>query len=531
VPNPLRVLIVEDSEDDAAVLLRALRRGGYEVRYRQVDSASALRASLDAEPWDIVISDYSMPGFSGSAALAILREKDMDLPFIFLSGTIGEETAVQAMKGGAQDYIMKGSLARLVPAIDRELREAENRRERRRAEQRMRQLEKFEVIGKLVGGIAHDFNNALGAIMGWAEIGKQDAAAGKDPAKSFQKIYEQSERAAALTRQLLAYARRQILERRTVNVNQTVKETMALLQKVIGEQIAVKFLPAPDLRMIRADPVQIEQVFINLCLNARDAMPKGGQLLIETTNVEFDRNDCQTRQDARPGRHVRLSVSDTGVGMDPATKERIFEPFFTTKDVGKGTGLGLAIVLGIVKQHDGSIEVYSEPGKGTVVHVYLPASDAAPEPRRQENDAPVRGGSETILIAEDHDGVREMAAETLRALGYRVILARDGEEAVGQFESNRDVVELILMDVVMPKTSGSDAYAKISAIRPGIPVIFTSGYSSEGAFLASMPAKGVLLLQKPYAPKMLARKVREVLDSLPGGNEPRAESRVARRGG
>jgi two-component system, cell cycle sensor histidine kinase and response regulator CckA len=531
MPNPLCVLIVEDSEDDVAILLRALRQGGYDIRYDRVDSAPALRASLDAGPWDLVISDYSMPGFSGSAALAILREKGPDIPFIFLSGTIGEETAVQAMKGGAQDYLMKGNLARLVPAIARELREAENRRERKRAEQRMLQLEKFEVIGKLAGGIAHDFNNALGAIMGWAEIGKQEAAAGKDPGKSFQKIHEQCERAAALTRQLLAYARRQILERRTVDVNQTVAETMALLQKVIGEQIAVKILPAPDLSMIRADPGQIEQVFINLCLNARDAMPKGGQLLIETSNVELDRSYCERRQDARPGRHMRLSVSDTGVGMDAATMERIFEPFFTTKDVGKGTGLGLATVLGIVRQHDGSIEVYSEPGKGTVVHVYLPASEGAPEARERENDAPVRGGVETILIAEDHDGVREMAAETLRALGYRVIPARDGEEAVRQFESNRNLVGLILMDVVMPKTSGSDAYAKISGIRPGIPVIFTSGYSSEGAFLASMPAKGFALLQKPYAPKMLARKVREALDGAPHAGAQPTKRTLARRGG
>ncbi|MGH9727873.1 MAG: response regulator [Candidatus Acidiferrales bacterium] len=512
MPPLLRVLMVEDSEDDAAMLVRAIRQGGYDVEHRRVDTAAALAKSLDTETWNLVISDHSMPGFSGTAALAILRKKGLDIPFIFVSGTIGEDVAVDAMKVGAQDYIMKGNLTRLLPAIERELREAENRRKHKQVEQRLRQLEKFEALGKLAGGIAHDFNNAIGAIMGWAELGREEGDARKNSEKYFQKIFDQSIRAAGLARQLLAYARRQVLERRNLNLNEAVNETMALLQKVIGEQIEIKMSLASDLRVTRADPVQMEQVLMNLCLNARDAMPKGGQLFIETRNVELDENYCERHNYVRPGPFVLLSVVDSGVGMDERTMEHIFEPFFTTKEEGKGTGLGLATALGIVKQHEGSLEVYSEIGKGTVFHVFLPASDGASQLGPPVDETPVRGGSETILVADDHEGVREMVRGVLNALGYRVLLACDGDEALGNFEANRDAISLVLLDVVMPKLGGAEVYDKICEFRPGTPVIFTSGYPEEGAMLAKMAAAGAVMLQKPYQPKILARKIRQVLD-------------------
>jgi signal transduction histidine kinase len=367
---PLRALIVEDSENDCDLLLGMLSRGGYEVAHQRVCTAPALGTLLDDGQWDIVISDYSMPGFKGTDALAMVRKKGLDVPFVFLSGTIGEEIAVNAMRAGAQDYVINGHAARLLPAIQRELREAEIRRERKQMEQRLRQLEKFEALGKLAGGVAHDFNNVIGAIMGWAELGVDRVAWDSPEAKLFRNIGEQATRAAALTQQLLAYARRQVLEPKNINLNQMVSETATLLQKAIGEQIEVKMVLAPDLRITRADPSQIEQVIMNLCFNSRDAMPKGGQLLIETHNVDLDSHFCRRHADAQPGRHIRLSVCDTGVGMDPGTMERIFEPFFTTKEVGKGTGLGLATVLGIVKQHGGFLDVHSEMGKGTAFRVY-----------------------------------------------------------------------------------------------------------------------------------------------------------------
>ena len=495
--TPLRALIIEDSDNDCRLLLSVLQRGGYDVTHQRVCNAASLGVGLEEGPWDIVISDYSMPGFLGTDALAIVREKGLDVPFVFFSGTIGEEIAVNAMRAGAQDYVIKGKAARLLPAIQRELHEARLRSERKQIEQRVRHLEKFEALGKLAGGVAHDFNNVIGAIMGWADLGVDRVASDTYEARLFRNIRDQARRAAGLTRQLLAYARRQVLESKNINLNQIVSETTTLLQKTIGEQIEMKMLLAPDLQITHADPSQIEQVLMNLCFNARDAMPKGGQLAIETRNVELDSHYCKLHGDAPPGPYVQISVSDTGVGMDAATLERIFEPFFTTKEIGKGTGLGLATVLGIVKQHGGMLDVYSEPGKGTAFRVYLRASQGAPDALHCVDDAPVRGGTETILVAEDHEGMRDMAREILESLGYRLILARDGEDAVNQFASHRDAIALVLLDVIMPKLDGIDVYEQISKGKPGVPVIFTSGYSDHGAVLASLATKGAIILQKP----------------------------------
>jgi two-component system, cell cycle sensor histidine kinase and response regulator CckA len=507
----LKLLIVEDSEADAELLARAIRKS-YEVDYTRVDSGEALRTSL-LEPWDLVISDHTIPGFSGIAALQMVREKCSDLPFIFVSGTIGEDVAVEAMRVGAQDYVMKGNLARLIPAIKRELREAKNHAEHKKTEQRMQQLEKFEAIGKLAGGVAHDFNNVVGAIMGWAELGKDEVPEGSRAARFFLNIRAQSERAAALTRQLLAFARRQTLAPRVVNLNQMVSETTALLQKAIGEQIEIKLVLAPDLQSTCADPSQMEQVLMNLCFNARDAMPNGGQLLIETHNVELDEAYTRGREYAQPGKYVALSVSDTGVGMDAPTLKRIFEPFFTTKELGKGTGLGLATAYGIVKQHEGLIEVYSEPQKGSIFHVYLPVRQGAAQGRDAGSvEEALSGGTETILVAEDHGGNLDMVDEMLRKLGYRVILAQDGGEAVEKFREHRDEIAMVLLDVVMPRMGGPEAYENIQRIKADVPVIFSSGYSEESARLASLTSQGAVLLQKPYGPKTLARKIREVLD-------------------
>lgn len=512
MPNPLRLLVVEDSAEDAELLVRALCKAGYDVRHERVDSRESLLRALE-RPWDLIISDHSMPGFSGIAALQIVRERHSAVPFIFLSGTIGEDVAVEAMRVGAQDYIMKGNLARLVPAIERELREARNRAEQKRAELRIRQLEKFEAIGKLAGGIAHDFNNVIGAIMGWAELGSDEVPEGSRARKFFKQIHAQSERAAALTRQLLAYARRQTLEPRTINLNQLISEATPLLQKAIGEQVEMKFVLASDLQTVRADQSQLEQVLMNLCFNARDAMPNGGLLLIETKNVRLDENFTEHHEYARTGNYVALIVSDTGVGMSAETLTHIFEPFFTTKDVGHGTGLGLATAYGIIKQHDGLIEVYSELGKGSVFNVFLPASRTPSTPALElDEQSAARGGTETILVAEDHAGNLEMMDETLRKLGYRTILAGNGEEAVLKFRQNQKEIALVLLDVVMPRMGGADAYQQIQFIRPNVPVIFTSGYSEENARLASFTSVGAILLQKPFASKVLAQKVREALD-------------------
>ena len=509
---PLRVLIVEDSEDDGALIVRELRRGGYDVTFERVETATALEKACDSQEWDLVISDFSMPVFSGTDALSRVRQKRPDVPFIFVSGTMGEETAVAAMKNGAQDYLMKGNLKRLVPAVQRELRDAEERRTRKRLEIHVHQLQKFEAIGRLAGGIAHDFNNMIGAIMGWADMGLDEAPQGSRLRERFERIREQSSRAAKLTSQLLAFGRRQVLQPRRLNLNELVQEEMSFLGKVIGADIEIKVLAAPDLCPTEADPTQIEQVLMNLCLNARDAMPQGGRLVIETRNAEIGEEHCRERPFAKPGKYVLLSVSDTGVGMDSATAERIFEPFFTTKEMGRGTGLGLATVYGIVKQHNGFIYVYSEPGKGTSFRVYLVAEAGAHEGREIKREERLLRGTETILLADDHEGLGESAREMLQRLGYETILAHDGLEALQRFNANRDRIDLLLLDVVMPKLSGPEVYAQITALKPDAKVIFTTGYTSEAASLMSLTQNGAVLLQKPYSIAALSQAVRAALD-------------------
>jgi signal transduction histidine kinase len=509
---PIRVLIVEDSKDDCALVARELRAGGYAVQFEMVDTAETLKSALYSQEWDLVISDFSMPHFSGPEALILIKEKWPELPFFFVSGTMGEDTAVAAMQKGAQDYLMKGHLKRLVPAVQRALRDAEERQERKRLEQHLQQLRKFEAVGRLAGGVAHDFNNVIGAILGWAELGYGEAEAGSRFRERFQKIREQAQRAARLTAQLLAFARRQLLQPRKVNLNISVREELSLLERVIGADIEVKVHADPDLQVTLADPAQIEQVIMNLCLNARDAMPAGGRLIIETRNVEIGDEFCRGHTYGRPGAYVLLTVSDTGVGMDADTIEHIFEPFFTTKEMGRGTGLGLATVYGIVKQHGGFIYVYSEPGKGTSFRVYLRADIGEHEPREAPREEQLLRGTETILLAEDHDGLRDSVQEMLQALGYHVIPACDGPEAVKLFTINCARIDLVVMDVVMPWLSGPDAYAKISALQPGVRVIFTTGYTAEAASLISILDKGAVILQKPYSLTSLSQIIRGALD-------------------
>ncbi|HTZ74547.1 MAG TPA: response regulator [Candidatus Aquilonibacter sp.] len=385
--------------------------------------------------------------------------------------------------------------------------------ERQNLERQLANAQKFEAIGQLAGGIAHDFNNMVGAILGWADMGLEETEPGSRLHRHFEKVHQQGERAAALTRQLLAFARRQILEPRNMDLNNTVVETLNLLEKVLGSNIEIRANLASDLAVIRADPVQVEQVVMNLCINARDAMPNGGSLILDTSNVAFDERFCAMQPLAHPGNYVMLSVTDSGIGMDAATLDRIFEPFFTTKEVGKGTGLGLATIYGIVRQHNGFVQVYSEVGLGSTFRVYLPAAKVEVDASRVAQAAkPVRGGSETLLVAEDHEGLRHLAVETLSGLGYEVLVACDGEQALAEFERNRSRIGLILLDVVMPKLSGPEVYERICADNPNFPVVFATGYSADISLLKKAQANGLPILQKPYAPRDLARTIRETLD-------------------
>ena len=509
--TPLSVLMVEDSDEDTELVIRELRGGGYDVSFERVDTPQAMSATLENRAWDVVICDFSVPHFGCAGALRLLRGRNLDTPFIYVSGTVGEETAVAALKEGAHDYVMKGSLKRLLPAIQRELKAAEQRREKTQLERQVRQHERFEAIGRLAGGIAHDFNNIIGAILGWAELGEEETQNESGLQDRFKQIRNQAERAAGLTTQLLAFARRQVLQPVKLDVNKSISEMRSLLASGMEGGIEFKIILDPNLDVMQGDASQVGQVIMNLCINARDAMPKGGRLIIETDNVEIDEEFCHRNSYGRPGRYVMLMISDTGIGMDAATVDRLFEPFFTTKDLAKGTGLGLATVYGIVKQHDGFLNVYSELGKGTTFRVYFPSSTGRVTTAADIATISVTG-SETILIAEDHEGIREVANEILSSYGYTTILAADGQEALRLFRQDPTRIDLVILDVAMPGLSGTEAFTQMSAIKPGLPVVFTSGHTSESVSLNSNIAAGAVFLQKPYASRTLGQIVRSTLD-------------------
>ena len=379
-------------------------------------------------------------------------------------------------------------------------------------EKQVRMAQKMEAVGTLAGGIAHDFNNMLTVILGYGEMLKLRIANDPKAVSDLDEILRSAERASVLTRQLLTFARRQVVEPVHLDLNEVMSGLVKLIRKVTREDIEIKMFPAENPVMIRADRGQVEQVLMNLSLNARDAMPEGGQLVIETGVTTLEEGYLKQYPYMKAGRYAVLSVSDTGIGMDEKTRERIFEPFFTTKGPEKGTGLGLAMVYGIVKQHNGFIHVYSEPGKGTTFRVYIPEVDAAADAKVVASQGVAHGGSETILLAEDNESVRRLTGQTLVSYGYKVLIACDGEEAVDIFRRHGKEIAMVVLDVVMPKMGGKQTYDEMAKIHPGLKVLFLSGYSANAIHESFVLLPGLSFLQKPFAPDALTRKVREVLD-------------------
>jgi two-component system, cell cycle sensor histidine kinase and response regulator CckA len=637
----LCVLVLEDNMLDAELALLTLDQAGYTCHWDCVDTREAFLRCLDEQTYDLVISDYNLPMFDGLTAVQLLRQRDPDLPFILVSGTLGEETAIESLKAGATDYVVKSHLARLPPVVARALRERDEQRQRREAEARYRDLfenandmiytrdlhgyftsvngmgerltgyrrdellamsleqlfspeylhlraeevlrlqgeaalsvaeelefirkdgsrvvvevssrliyqngrptgvqgiardvserkraeeerkhledqllqaQKMESIGTLAGGIAHDFNNMLTAILGNVQLALESTPPASLDYPLLAEIEKAATRATALTRQLLTFSRRQPIERRTIDLNGTINELSHMLQRLIGENVNVTIRLAADLAPIFADPAQIQQVVMNLAVNARDAMPGGGHLLIATHQVTLDEHACRNSPWARPGRYAQLVVGDTGVGMDAELQQRIFEPFFTTKERGKGTGLGLAVVYGIIKQHEGFVEVDSVPERGTTFTIFLPAPTVALGVATPDLSPLVRGGSETILVAEDEASLRYLASTVLERLGYTVILAEDGLEAVNLFRIHQSRVDLVILDLVMPRFGGRDALDLMRAIRPDLRALFVTGYDDDAARANGADAlvSGTTLLQKPYRVDILGSRVREILDN------------------
>ncbi|HET9707648.1 MAG TPA: response regulator [Gemmatimonadales bacterium] len=800
--TPLRVLLVEDSADDARLLVRQLGTAGYDVTHRRVDTPEAMQEALDGGVWDIVISDYSMPQFSGTAALNLVKERGLDVPFIFVSGTIGEDVAVAAMKAGASDYVLKDKLKRLVPAIERELRDAEVRRERHRAqevvlertrlavlssdlgvaltgvaalratlvrcsaalvrhldvigaciwtlsesarglelqaatglspaladayamvsledplignivrqrrpvhvtvtdplpipdaawvernhiatfagcpllvgertvgvlgvfsrrplpsfvveslsaiadqlavgierrraeeelrqseerfsrifrsspvgivittldegryldandafltllgrsrdqvqgkttielgvwrdaaarsrmldalgahgtvrdlelecrtasgarrhvlasierielsgrpcllmlaydiserkrlEDQLRQAQKMEAIGRLAGGLAHDFNNLLGVVIGYCDLLFRKLPPELPERAEILEIRHAAEGASGLTRQLLAFSRRQVLEPRVLDLNMIVRRAERMLKPLLGDDVSLVTQLGSDIPLVLADAGQIDQVLMNLAVNSRDAMAHGGTLTIATGTVRFDESSVPALPGAVPGQFATLAVTDTGTGMDAETIAHIFEPFFTTKEVGKGTGLGLATVYGIVQQSSGFISVSSTVGVGTTFRVHLPETTAAsPEPQPVAATASTPHGGGTVLVVEDSAQLRELFRDVLELHGYKVLDAPNGRAALDVAAGHSGTIDLLLTDVIMPEMNGRQLADRLLATRPGIKVMFASGYSADDLVGHGVEA-GMAYMQKPFSPESLATKVKEVL--------------------
>jgi signal transduction histidine kinase/ActR/RegA family two-component response regulator len=376
----------------------------------------------------------------------------------------------------------------------------------------LEQAQKMDAIGRLAGGVAHDFNNLLTVILGRTDILLHPLKPDDPMRRGIELIQRTAGRAADLTRQLLAFSRKQVLDAVVLDLGAVTTDMKDMLGRLIGEDIALLTAPTPGLGRVKADRGQIEQVIMNLAVNARDSMPQGGRLILETANVDLDDEYVRRHVGARPGPHVMLAVSDTGAGIPREIQGHIFEPFFTTKEQGKGTGLGLATVYGIVKQSGGYIEVDSEPGRGTTFRIYLPRVDAASPADRPPRPAPVAGGTETILLVEDEEGVRELARDILRASGYTVLEARNGAEALLLCERHQGPLHLLLTDVVMPRMSGRELAERLAPLRPDLRVLYMSGYTDDAVIRHGVLGAGTAFLQKPFTPAGLVQSVRDTLD-------------------
>jgi PAS domain S-box-containing protein len=633
----LRILHLEDDPEDATLIHRRLEAEGLSVVVRHVQDLDTFRTALASGDFDLVLSDFRLGAATGLDALEVRKQLRPDVPFIFVSGALGEERAVETLRNGATDYVLKDRQARLGSAVRRALREVAERRQRtqaeaerdrfyalsldlfctldaqgrvldpnpswervlgwtpeelgatplkervheedlpivqamlaqlaegkpvasvetrlqardgswkwllwsaqpvpqesityaaardisvrkgseealHRSEEQLRQSQKMEAIGQLAGGVAHDFNNLLTAILGYAELMTMRLKPGDPVLRDVAEIRKAAERASSLTRQLLVFSRKQMLSPRVLDLNAVVKQTESLLHRLIGEDVRLVSHLAPGLRPVRVDPSQLEQVLLNLAVNARDAMPRGGLLTIETQNVDLHEPLTVGAEALGPGRYVLLAVSDTGIGMDRDTRRRVFEPFFTTKEQGKGTGLGLSTVYGIVRQSGGHVWVYSEPGHGACFRIYLPQADVpATSPAPDAGTAPRRAGhgTETVLVVEDEHAVRALTRQVLRLHGYDVLDASNGGEALAVAAAHDGPIHLLVTDVVMPGMTGPELAAKLQVARPETGVLFLSGYTAHAAVRGGMLQEGKDFLQKPFTPTDLAATVRAILD-------------------
>ncbi len=634
----LRLLIVEDSAEDAEMIVRELRRAGYTLVYERVDTLESMRSLLHWE-WDLILADYKMPRFSGLDALAEFKTWKRDVPFIIVSGAIGEECAVEVVKAGAQDYVLKDHLNRLVPVVQRAMKDAVDRRDYRRvqrdrdradealraSEARLRVIlesvqtgvmivdpeshvileanrelaemvglpahqivgsvcnkfvcpaskgqcpltdlgqtidhservliradgsqipvlktvrsvvingrrqliesvvdiselkrlqeqvilsQKMEAIGQLAGGVAHDFNNILQVIMGYAEVLMRKTSESEDYADGIENVYQAAQRAAMLTRQLLVFSRRQMVVPTVLEMGSVIENVRSLIEHLVGGDIRLSIQCPPHIPTVFADASQLEQLLLNLVVNAKDAMPKGGTLTISAGQVILSEVQSSVMTGARPGEFVTISVADTGIGIEPDILKHVFEPFFSTKGVGHGSGLGLSVAYGIAKQHNGWVHVESQVGMGSTFTLYLPAREADKKKVPLNSTASLQGKGERILLVEDEPEVRTLAARVLASAGYEVKAASSVAEGEAALSESGARFDLVFSDVVLPDGNGVELVEKALVRNPKIGVLISSGYTDERSRWHTIQDRGFPFLAKPHSPSRLLAAIRDVL--------------------
>jgi PAS domain S-box-containing protein len=636
--EPIRILYVDDNSLDRELVRDALEQEHEGFQVTEASSRQEFEAHLAAGRFDLVLSDFNILGFEGLQVIKAVQASNPDLPVVIVTGTGSEEIAVEAMRSGAADYVIKSPshIQRLPITIHAVLDKLHLQTEKARAEEKLKnekqfseavivslpglfyifdengkflrcnealekasgfssedlggmrpldlisdetrgaaemaikevflqgqsmveaellakdgavasylfngklcvldgrrflvgmgcdiselkrlegqllQAQKMEAVGRLAGGVAHDFNNILGVIIGQVEIGMMDVSTSDPLFQRLHDILKAALRAADLTRQLLAFARKQTVSPLLLDLSDSVSSMLKMLQRLIGEDIDLAWMPGYDLWKVRVDPSQIDQILANLAVNARDAISGVGKVTIETENVVFDDTYCANHADCVPGEYVMLSVSDDGNGMDQETLAQIFEPFFTTKGVGAGTGLGLATVYGIVRQNNGFINVYSEPGQGTAFKVYLPrCEDDAAQDQAETAAKPLQRGSETVLLVEDEQAILDTGKAILEYLGYSVLTAGTPGEAIRLVQDHPGDIQLLISDVVMPEMNGRELVERLMAMNPGLKCLYISGYTSSVIAHRGVLDEGVNFIQKPFSVQALASKVREVLE-------------------
>jgi two-component system cell cycle sensor histidine kinase/response regulator CckA len=511
----VRILLVDDDPQASALIELALAEAPFRWMLETVPTATAGLRRIIADDHDVYLIDQQLPDRNGISLIAEMKSQGTEKPFILMTGHGSGSLDEAALHEGAADYVEKHMAGtHLARSIRYALRDFEGSRLLREREEQLRQAQKMEALGRLAGGVAHDFNNLLTAIVGYADLITERLDPTEQTAREMNEIRKAADSAAALTRQLLSFSRKQFLNPTILDLNETASGPLQMLPRLIGEHIQTSVSLARNLPRVKADASQMEQILVNLVLNARDAMPLGGDLTIETANVTMDQERLARENLTLPaGPYVMLAVKDTGSGMDAETRVHAFEPFFTTKPKGKGTGLGLATVYGIVDQSGGGVSITSAPGRGTNVRIYLPPAPVTDSPARTEVITIAdTGGSELVLLVEDNDSVRDLAVNALRRRGYTVIEKRNAEEAIEWSISSNVKPHLLVTDVVMPGLSGPNLAARLLQQNPHLRLLFMSGYTDD---LTGNPGSswGVPMLQKPFTPAKLAEYVRHALDS------------------